>query len=220
MKPALNLVLIALCSVAPSLVLSAQTPVGINGGPPPYVNDQNTNISTLFGHDPFAQSLCLRDGRPGTVIQNGQVRNRCSELNFNSYMANGFQVAVEGARQGVLIDLGTPEDLRKRYGYSETVGNGQGFASIEIRDGKVVILRDHKTGERQAMAESTELFSNPTSRNSAAAVKVGHIYLLRIIDQHDKNFEVIAKLLVLSHVPNEYVTFRWYLMSNNLVANR
>src|SRR5688572_5132997 len=92
-----------------------------------------TGLTTLYSRDPLTQSLCLRDGGPGLVFQSGQKRNRCSDLNFHSYAPNTFSVGVEGGRRGVILDLGTPQDLQSRYGYQETVGGGQGFASIDVK---------------------------------------------------------------------------------------
>jgi hypothetical protein len=94
-------------------------------------------LSILYAQDPLTQTLCLRDGGPGLMIQKGQKLNRCSDLNFHSYSPNGFSVGIEGGREGVLLDLGTQEELKVKYGYTETVGNGQGFASLTVKNGKV-----------------------------------------------------------------------------------
>ena len=191
--------------------------VQLTSGQQPVTQDPVTGIATLFARDPLTQSICFRDGGPGAVFQNGQTRNRCSDLNFNSYFANGFSVGVEGGRQGVILDLGTPEQLKGKYGYLETVGAGQGFASIDVRNGKALILKDYKTGELQHLAESANLFRVPESLSSVP-VKVGHIYLMRITDRHDKTFEQFAKLLVVAHVPGESVTIRWHLLSDGKMA--
>lgn len=193
---------------------------GVNGaGSQSYaVFEMKSNISTLFALDPLAQSLCFRDSGPGLVFQSGEVRNRCSDLNFNSYAANSFTVGVEGGRRGVIIDLGTSSDLKTKYGFTETVGNGQGFASIDVANKKALILQDRKTRKMQELAESAELFSKPVSSSASAPVKVGHIYLMRVTDTNDKSFEMFAKLLVIAHVPNESVTVRWVVLGNSDVA--
>ena len=177
-----------------------------------------TGVATMFARDPLTQSLCFKDGGPGHVFQEGQKRNRCSDLNFHSYSANAFQVGIEGGRDGVILDLGSPAELKAKYGFSETIGDGQGFASIDIRNGKALILKNQKTGELQELAQSAELFKVSTTRNEAAEVKLGHVYLIRITDERDKSFEKFAKILVLAHAPNESVTVRWYLMSNTETA--
>ena len=173
-----------------------------------------SGIATLFALDPLTQSFCFRDGGAGAVIQKGQVFNRCSDINFNSYSANAFSVGVEGGREGLIVDLGTPEELRTRHGYAETVGKGQGFASLNVNNGKVMIVRDFREGTRQELKESAQLFDVPKS-SASSAVKLGHIYLIRITDRHDKSYEMIAKVMVISHVPNESVTFRWQVISDS-----
>jgi hypothetical protein len=40
-------------------------------------------------------------------------------------------------------------------------------------------------------------------------VKIGHVYLARITDSYDNNFQVLVKLLVIAYVPGESVTLRW-----------
>lgn len=178
-----------------------------------------SGITTLYAFDPLTQSFCFRDGGPGGVIQKGQVFNRCSDINFHGYSANGFSIGVEGGREGVLLDLGTPQELKAKLGYTETVGNGQGFASLNVKNGKVMIVQDFRAGTRQELKDAVQLFDVP--KNSASRpVKLGHIYLIRITDAHDKAYEMIAKVIVLSHIPNESVTFRWRVISDSEIAKR
>lgn len=177
-----------------------------------------TGLATLYALDPLTQSLCLRDGGPGLVFEAGQKRNRCSDLNFGSYSPNAFAVGIEGGRRGVILDLGTPQEMKSKYGFEETVGWGQGFASIAVRQGKALILKDYRSGRLQELAESARLFNEPSQASSSAPVKVGHIYLLRITDSHQKDYEMIAKLLVVANVPGESVTVRWQLLENKEAA--
>src|SRR5262245_5294056 len=108
----------------------------------------SSTITTLYSNDPIAHSLCFADGREGGSIQNGGVFNRCSHIEFDNYKAGNLSVAIEGGEVGRIIDLGTGRDLSKLYGYGETVGNGQGFASIEFRDGKIWIAKERYKSER------------------------------------------------------------------------
>lgn len=194
--------LLMVLAAGPSLnAQSIQSIVKVTGG-----------VTTLYAYDPIAQSLCLRDGEYGSVIQNNEVRNRCSDLNFNSYNANGFTVGVEGSRDGVIIDLGTPSELQTKYGYGETVGYGQGFASIAVKDGKAYILQDRRNRAMQELKGGEPLFQKPILENKTAQVKVGHIYIMRLTDTHDKDFERLAKLIVIAYVPGESVTFRWQML--------
>jgi hypothetical protein len=213
MKVVLNLVLFVILLIGICGVGLGQGRDGASGQSFA-VFEMRSNISTLFALDPLANSLCFRDSGPGGVFQSGQVRNRCSDLNFHSYGANSLSVGIEGGKVGVITDLGTPRDLMTKYGYSETVGNGQGFASIDVANNKVLILQDYKTKKLQELADAAILFSAPAKGAASAPVKVGHIYLMRVTDIHDKSFEMFAKLLVIAHVPNESVTVRWVVMSN------
>ena len=113
--------------------------------------------------------------------------------------------AVEG---GPSFDLGTAESLMRKYGYQETVGKGQGFASLRLEDGKIVILKDYQAGTVQELEEGALLLGE-TRGSAKAAVEVGHIYLIRLTDRHEKQFGLMAKLIVIDHRPNESVTVRW-----------
>ena len=165
-------------------------------------------VATLYALDPLGQSLCFRDNSHGHVFYKNEVRNRCSDINYNSYDAEHFAVGVEGARLGAIVDLGTTEDLKNEYGYQETVGAGQGFASVHVENGKLVILKDRNSQEMQDLKESRQIFAQPTSV-ALAPVKMGHIYLARITDRTDPSVQMLIKLLVIGHVPGESVTFRW-----------
>lgn len=165
-------------------------------------------VATLYALDPLAQSFCFRDGGAGLTFQQHAVKNRCSDINFNSYHAEQFAVGIEGGRVGTIVDLGTAGDLKKEYGYEETVGNGQGFASLRFKDGKVVILKERRARVIQDLKESAQLFAQPSS-SANAPVKLGHIYLARITDRHDNSFQLMVKLMVVGYVPGESVTFRW-----------
>lgn len=183
----------------------------------PQSNKQiRTGIVTLYSRDPLAQSFCFQDGDFGLDFYENEVRNRCSDINFNGYRqkdeADMFKIAVEGGRQGIIFDLGTTDELQKKYSYTETVGKGQGFASLQVRDGKVYVLKDRRARTTQELSEPTLLFQKPSSETDTVSVKLGHIYLMRLTDRSEKNFERIVKLMVIAHVPNESVTIRWQVL--------
>lgn len=181
---------------------------GANGANRPMEQSNKGGVATLYALDPLAQSFCFRDAGEGHVFHQHEVKNRCSDINFHSYEPEQFAVGIEGGRLGVIVDLGTTDDLKKEYGYEETVGGGQGFASVHFEDGKVVILKDRRAQVMQDLKESTQLFAQPKS-SANAPVKLGHIYLARITDRHDPSYQVVVKLLVIGYVPAESVTFRW-----------
>lgn len=165
-------------------------------------------IATLYALDPLAGSLCLADGRDGRVFQQNETRNRCSDVDFGSYSADGLAVAVEGARRGRIIDLGDAAELESRYGFRDSVGKTQGFASLHAEGGKVFVLKSSRPQKFQELKESADLFAEGKA-TASAPVKVGHIYLIRITDGRDKGFQRLAKVKVISYVPGESVTIRW-----------
>lgn len=171
----------------------------------------NTGITTLYALDPLARTFCFGDGREGGVFQQNEARNRCSDIDFNNYNEGALTVGIEGGRIGAIVDLGSAADLQKRYGFGETVGKGQGFASLRAENGKVFVLKDRRTHSEQVLAESALLFAEPKS-GASAAVKPGSIYLLSLVDRNDKSFERIVKILVIAYTPNESVTIRWQIM--------
>lgn len=170
---------------------------------------QAGGVVTLYALDPLAQSFCFGDGREGRVIQYDQVKNRCSDIDFNQYYAGEFSVGIEGGRLGRIVDLGSASDLERAYRYGETVGSNQGFASLRIEDRKAVILKDRKTQGVQELKESTLLFQQGIS-DDHVSIRLGDIYLVRITDRFDKSFERIVKFRVIAYAPNESVTLRWY----------
>jgi len=169
------------------------------------------NISTLYALDPLLQSLCFAGGKPGHVVQDYEVRNSCSDLDFGNYHANSFSTGIEGGRLGVIVDLGDSVTLAREYHYQETVGGGQDFASLRLQSGKIVVLKDFKNHEVQELAETNVLFGKGGS-NASAAVKLGHLYLLRITDRFDAKFERLVKFMVVTFTPEQAVTIRWQLL--------
>ena len=169
-------------------------------------------IATLYSFDPLAHSLCFGDGQAGGVFQQNETRNRCSDIDFNNYYENSFTVGIEGSRSGVILDLGNASDLQKRYGFSETVGKGQGFASLRVENNHVFILKDRQTHSEQSLTESALLFADNKNSSASAKIQLGHMYLLRIVDRNDKKFERLVKLIVIAYKLNESVTIRWQLL--------
>lgn len=209
-KPASSLAaltILLLCAAS----ASAQKPVQ---SVPHYTNlgISASRITTLYALDPAASSLCLADGDEGQVIRQGVVYNRCSHIEFDHYNAGSLTVAVQGGEQGQIVDLGTADDLKKKYGYSETVSSGQGFASISFRDGKIQIRKAGSKSELQELTEGQQMLQEPVKGGAAAVAKPGHIYLARITDRSNKDFQILVKILVLRAAAGDSVTFRWELL--------
>jgi hypothetical protein len=169
-------------------------------------------VATLYALDPLAHTFCFRNGQDGYVVQKNEIRNRCSDLEFNRYNAGSFTVGNEGGRVGMIIDLGIADELKQKYGYEESSpATGRGFISLRVANSKIVILKDRKAQTVQELKESEDLFKDGKSL-ATLPIKSGHIYLVRLTDTHDKSFELLAKMIVIAYIPNESVTIRWQLL--------
>lgn len=166
-------------------------------------------IVTLYALDPLAHTFCFHDGRDGYVFQQNEIRNRCDDLEFNSYNLGNFTVGNEGGRVGNIIDLGAAAELQHQYGYDESgLARGQGFASLRVENGKLVILKNRRLQTAQELKESNKLFEKGVSL-ATAPIKLGHIYLVRLTDTNDKSFQALIKMVVIAYTANESVTIRW-----------
>lgn len=173
---------------------------------------QKENIVTLYALDPLARTFCFDDGKYGQTFSDWSVYNRRSDIDFNNYNKGNFSVGIEGGEFGTIIDLGSSADLQKKYKYHETVGDGQGFASIHRKNRTILILKDNPYNHIfQPMEESNELFQGGRSVASAS-VNLGHLYILRITDRNEPSFERIVKMLVIAYKPYEWVTIRWQVL--------
>jgi hypothetical protein len=191
------------CVAAAAVVLAAtsfqqrvdEPPVGTGG------------IVTLWHDDPLAHDFSFRHGRYGGIFEDHVRKNRGMDLDFAQYTPGEFTVALEGGRTGSILDLGAIDDLQRRHGWEETVGGGQGFASIRRAGDRFVILRDYERQTTQPLPEARHL----ASAKNHAPIADGHVYLARIADQ-DGSDEVLVKLLVLAYAEKESVTLRWELV--------
>jgi len=188
---------------APQLTLTEASTAGGGGLSRP-------RTRTLRAHDFTRHSLSLRTGAFGTAIQAQRVVNVDSELDFGALHPGQFTAGVQGGQVGELLDLGSTAELALRYGYDETVGGGQGFASIRFEGEELVILDELATGSVQPFTEGQQfLQARPPAFSVPAAVQLGHLYLVRIVDRNDPAFLRFAKLLVTAHRPGEEVSFVW-----------
>lgn len=174
---------------------------------------KRTGIFTLYAYDPLARTLCFNDGKEGRAIAANQWGNRCSDLSY-SLAGQGVLVAgIEINRVAAIVDLGTANDLRERYEFEDAENGGVGFASLRLEGGKLQVLQeDNTTPVWQTLKEGPQLFTD-VKASANAPIKLGHIYLVRTVDTKDRNFQQIAKLMVIAYRPDESVTVRWELLS-------
>jgi hypothetical protein len=170
---------------------------------------QPGGIATLYVLDPLSRALCFRDGREGMSISKNRWGDRCSDLSYTLAGGGSLVSGLEAERIAAIVDLGSPDELRERYGYEDADGGGEGFASLQLQSGKIVILKEDNPNETlQPLKEGPTLFTD-TGPSANAPIKLGHIYILRIADRKDGNFQVIVKFMVVAYQPDQSVTLRW-----------
>jgi hypothetical protein len=169
-------------------------------------------IFTMYVLDPLARTMCFSDGKEGFAVVNKNWRNRCSDLSY-ILASNGSLVSgIEVNRVAAIVDLGTPDELSRRYGFEDATGGGTGFASLHLAGDKIMVLReDIRKPEYQPLQEGPKLFTE-VAPSATAPIKLGHIYLVRIADKKDTSFQQLVKLMVIAHRPEESVTLRWELL--------
>lgn len=174
---------------------------------------KRSGIFTMYALDPLSRTFCFNDGKEGMAIANNQFGNRCSDLSY-SLAGNGVFVAgIEVNRVAAIVDLGTGNQLRERYGFEDADNGGVGFASLRLEGNKITVLQEDNTRPVwQALKEGPQLFTD-VKASANAPIKLGHIYLVRIADTKDKSFQQIVKLMVISYRPEESVTLRWELIT-------
>jgi len=174
---------------------------------------KRSGIFTMYALDPLSRTFCFNDGKEGMAIANNQFGNRCSDLSY-SLAGNGVFVAgIEVNRVAAIVDLGTSNQLRQKYGFDDADNGAVGFASLRLEGNKITILQeDNTTPVWQPLKEGPQLFTD-LKASANAPIKLGHIYLVRIADSKDKSFQQIVKLMVISYRPEESVTLRWELIT-------
>jgi hypothetical protein len=166
-------------------------------------------IFTMYLHDPLARTMCFSDGKEGFAFVDNDWRNRCSDLSYILASGGSLASGVEVNRVAAIVDLGTSEELRNRYGFEEANGGATGFASLHLAGDKIVVLKDDiSKPEYQPLQEGPKLFTE-VAPSANAPIKLGHIYLVRIADKKDTSFQMLVKLMVIAHRPEESVTLRW-----------
>jgi hypothetical protein len=211
MKRFLFIVLVVFIGLGSYQVLRAQAPSAPDEKQAAQPRKRG-GIFTLYTLDPMARTLCFSDGKEGMSVTNNGWGNRCSDLSY-SLAGNGSLVSgIEANRVAAIVDLGTPDELRNRYGFEDATGGGTGFASLHLAGDKIMVLKeDIRKPEYQLLQEGPKLFTE-VAPSAIAPIKLGHIYLVRIADKKDTSFQQLVKLMVIAYRPDESVTLRWELM--------
>jgi len=206
----ISIVLLVAAFAGPQL-MRAQTPTTPDEKAKPR---KRGGIFTMHALDPVSRSLCFNDGKEGMAIGNNQWENRCSDLSYTFAGGGSLVVGIESNRVATIVDIGTSDQLREKYGYDDAERGGNGFASLRLEGSKIMILQDNSKPDKlewQPLQEAAKLFSEVRA-NANAPIQLGHVYLVRTLDQRDKNFQQIVKLMVIGYRPEESVTVRWELL--------
>jgi hypothetical protein len=192
-------------------VLRAQTPTAPDEKRPAQPKKRG-GIFTMYVHDPLARTMCFSDGKEGFAFVDNDWRNRCSDLSYILASGGSLASGIEVNRVAAIVDLGTPDELRQRYGFEEAAGGATGFASLHLAGDKIMVLKeDIRTPEYQRLQEGPKLFTE-VGPSATAPIKLGHIYLVRVADKKDTSFQQLVKLMVIAYRPDEAVTLRWELL--------
>ena len=171
-------------------------------------------LVTLYQLDPVSQSFNFTENYAGNVMKDHRVLVSGAEMDFGVYHADSFSVAVTNGSTGRIVDLGTPKTLKEKYGYSEPVGNGQGFASIHRKGTSFLVQQRHDKddhSEYQELTEGAQLLTNLRSLDSAPII-LGHIYILHVVQSQGPPADTFVKLMVVAYQPDQSVTIRWEIM--------
>src|SRR5215213_7612247 len=205
MKRVLFSSLVVFIALGSYQVLRAQTPAAPDEKRPAQPRKRG-GIFTMYFVDPLSRTLCFADGKEGMAFTNTDWGNRCSDLSFSLASGGSLVSGIEAERVAAIVDLGTPDELRQRYGFEDANGGGTGFASLHLRGDKIRVLKqDLSKQEFQPLEEGSKLFTD-VSPSATAPIKLGHIYLVRIADKKDKSTQQLVKLMVIAFRPDESVT--------------
>ena len=211
MKRFLLMVVVVFIGFGSHQVLRAQTPSAPDEKRAAQPRKRG-GIFTLYALDPLARTLCFNDGKEGMAFANTDWGNRCSDLSFSFAGGGSLLSGIEADRLAAIVDLGTADELRNRYGFEDANGGGTGFASLHLQGDKIMVLKqDLSKQEFQPLQEASKLFTD-VEPQAMAPIKLGHIYLVRIADKKDKSFQQLVKLMVIAYRPEEAVTLRWELL--------
>lgn len=168
--------------------------------------------ATLTANDFLTHTVSFDTGDPGSAMCGREVCNQDGDLDFGVRRPNGFTVGIQGSKRGAIIDCGHWRDLAIEYGYDETVGGGQGFSSIRFEQGELVILADRDSQTVQPFTKGNEFLELETPASDDAAGRIGHVYLVHLVDDDDPGAERVVKFLVVSGRRNDRATIVWEVL--------
>jgi hypothetical protein len=146
------------------------------------------------------------------MVRSERLVKRCtSDMGFASVAGGGLVIGTDANRVGAIIDLGTAEELRARYGFDNDANPGVGFATLRLHGDKLALFVQ-KEDRPQEKVEFLKEAQTLAQSGPVAAISVGHIYVVRIGDSKDGRTQMMVKAMVLAYTPNETVTIRWEVL--------
>ena len=140
MKRFLFIVMVVFIGFGSHQLLRAQTPTAPDEKRATQPKKRG-GIFTMYVHDPLARTMCFSDGKEGLAFVNNDWGNRCSDLSYILAGSGSLVSGIEVNRVAAIVDLGTPDELRQRYGFEDAQGGGTGFASLHLNGDKIMILK-------------------------------------------------------------------------------
>jgi len=139
---------------------------------------------------PAQSTWDLTGGMFGQVVQDGEVRNRKSHVDYGRGPRT-LSVGIEGGDNGAILALGPDADVASRVA---AVAPCTGFDRLAL------------IGRAFNDPSAASLFTATPKTSAGAAAVVGHVYVLRIVRKSES--DIIAKLLVTA-VEDQSVSFAW-----------
>lgn len=130
----------------------------------------------LFADDPLRRTADLENGVYGSILQDGEIRNQNSQLDFGGYHDGEFTVGIQGSERGFIVDLGEDEAL----GAALTATAGSGFGALKLASSGF------------AYAPADAVFDDGTVDH--APVAQAHVYVIRL--SRDGEPDLVWKAIV------------------------
>ena len=159
---------------------------------------QSSGFATLYAKNPLRQSYDFLRSNYGAAIHKNQIVNAGAHLSYSDYVDGAFTVGFQGGEQGIILDLGTDDEVAARLGVNQTVGGGQGFAALAFH---ARVFND---------STAQDAFTAPLRGAAPAPVMERHVYVLRIAsDGSSTSQELVVKIFVVSLTAGSETSFEW-----------
>lgn len=166
-----------------------------------------TLAAELWARDPLRRTVDLRSGEYGLEVRGGDLVNRSSHLGFGLPNAGVMEIGIQRHETGVLLDLGTDEDL------GATLGADSGFVALDLE------------GDRFNHAPADALFAEldriAGGEDGGAASRVvpvaGHVLVGALVREAGSTAAadeaLLVKILVVDHRPETQLVIRWSVLT-------